>query len=50
MKIVEKQFIENEKEKQNMDKDIRQLNEKIQRDDIKYKENILSIFIGNCLI
>ena len=39
MKIVEKQYIENEKEKQNMDKDIRQLNEKIQRDEIKNKEN-----------
>ena len=39
MKIVEKQFIENEKEKQNLDKDIRQLNEKIQRDEIKNKEN-----------
>ena len=38
MKIVEKQFIENEKEKQNLDKDIRQLNEKIQRDEIKNKE------------
>ena len=43
MKIVEKQFIENEKEKQNMDKDIRQLNEKIQRDEIKNKENMENI-------
>ena len=38
MKIVEKQFIQNEKEKQNLDKDIRQLNEKNQRDEIKNKE------------
>ena len=42
MKIIEKHYIENEKEKQNMDKDIRDLNEKIQREENKNRENIIN--------